>query len=268
MYKISLDRELFESILNQTCKQIVKNSTKYWKKELLEPKLINDELTYSLKKFDRLKLTNGLGEDKPQIVIECNEVKYSSIHNRFEFILGSIIEQKNIIFEKDYKDDLIKKLQEEKKQLENRVNKDYLTDVYNMKKMYEDLDSFINQNNSNLLSGIFIKIDDFRKINYNHGYDTANRVLQFLSEILKEHSYYINGEVYRYGGEEFVIFAFLPKDEIIKKIDDLKTAVKSKRVYYKNSDIFLTVSIGISFFIDCKNKEEFINKARNSIALY
>ena len=265
MYKISLSRELFDEILNQNSKQLFKNSSKYWKKELLEPKLINDELTYSLRQFDKLKLTNGLGEDKPQIVVECNEVKYSSSHDRFEFFLGEIIEQKNIVFEKDYKDELIKKLQQEKEELENRVNKDYLTNIYNRKKLHEDLDSFVNQNNSNLLSTIFIEIDDFDKIINNHGYDTADRVLQFLADILKEHSHYLNAEAYRYEGQKFVIFAFLPKDETIRKANDLKSAIKAKRVYYKNSDIFLTISVGISLFIECKSKEDMISKADEQV---
>ena len=133
------------------------------------------------------------------------------------------------------------------------------------KKMQEDLEHYITQNNSNLLSAIFIDADRFKMINDNYGHDTGDRVLQFLADILKEHCHYLNGEVYRYGGEEFVIFAFLPKGEIIKKSNDLKNAVKSKRVFYKNNDIFLTVSIGISFYSDINDKNMLLQKADEAV---
>ena len=61
-------------------------------------------------------LVNGLGEDKPQMIVECKKVDYSIENECFEFYLGKIIEQKNIntISEND-KDLLIKQLEEKEK---------------------------------------------------------------------------------------------------------------------------------------------------------
>lgn len=66
-------------------------------------------------------MTNGLGNDKPQIVIECLKVDYSIEKGIFEFHLGKIIEQKNINIIEDQKDKIIEQLLKEKEVLENKL---------------------------------------------------------------------------------------------------------------------------------------------------
>ncbi len=265
MYKISVSKDLFEDILLKKTSLLTKNSSKYWKKELLEPKIVDDKITYSIKQFEKILITNGLGEDKPQLVVECKKVDYSSSFDRFEFILGKVFEQKNTQVEEDYKDTLIEQLLKEKELLEDKMNRDHLTQVYNRKKMQEDLEHFVTQNNSNLLCGIFIDADRFKGINDNFGHDAGDRTLQYLANKLQNHANYLNGEVYRYGGEEFVILCFLPKEQIIKKVEDLRIDIKSQRVYHRNKDISLTVSIGVSFYDDFKDKELLLQKADEAV---
>lgn len=265
MYKISVSKNLFEDILLKKTSLLTKESSKYWKKELLEPKIIDDKITYSIKQFDKLTITNGLGDDKPQLVVECKKIDYSSSFDRFEFTLGKVIEQKNTQIEEDYKDTLIEQLLKEKELLEDKMNRDHLTQVYNRKKMQEDLDKFVNQNNSNLLCAIFIDADRFKGINDNFGHDTGDRVLQYLANKLQIHASYLNGEVYRYGGEEFVILCFLPKEQIVKKVEDLRVDVKSQRVYHKNKDISLTLSMGVAFYDDFKDKDLLLQKADEAV---
>lgn len=265
MYKISVSKDLFEDILLKKTSLLTKNSSKYWKKELLEPKIVDDKITYSIKQFEKILITNGLGEDKPQLVVECKKVDYSSSFDRFEFSLGKVFEQKNTQVEEDYKDTLIEQLLKEKELLEDKMNRDHLTQVYNRKKMQEDLEHFVTQNNSNLLCGIFIDADRFKGINDNFGHDAGDRTLQYLANKLQNHANYLNGEVYRYGGEEFVILCFLPKEQIIKKVEDLRVDIKSQRVYHRNKDISLTVSIGVSFYDDFKDKELLLQKADEAV---
>ena len=75
----------------------------------------------SLYKFEKIIITNGLGKDKTQIVVECLKVDYSIQKNVFEFHLGKIVEQKNILQVEDEKDILIKKLLKEKEELESKL---------------------------------------------------------------------------------------------------------------------------------------------------
>ncbi|WP_323593779.1 hypothetical protein [Aliarcobacter butzleri] len=124
MFKLSLNKDLFSKILSKKLYVIEKESSNYWKKELLEPIIIENKLTYKIKQINKLLITNGLGEDKPQIVIECLKIDFSQQKSIFEFYLGKILEQKNIaeIEVEDEKDILIKQLLNEKKELLNILN--------------------------------------------------------------------------------------------------------------------------------------------------
>lgn len=118
MLKLSISKDLFEDILLKKIIVLEKKNTNYWKKELLEPMIEDDKLTYKIKQIEKLILTNGLEKDKPQIIIKCKHVDYSIKNECFEFHLGEILEQKNVtnISESD-KDLLIKQLIEEKENL-------------------------------------------------------------------------------------------------------------------------------------------------------
>ncbi|AGR77607.1 hypothetical protein [Aliarcobacter butzleri] len=124
MFKLSVNKDLFSRILSKKLYVIEKESSNYWKKELLEPIIIENKLTYKIKQINKLLITNGLGEDKPQIVIECLKIDFSQQKGIFEFYLGKILEQKNIaeIEVEDEKDILIKQLLNEKKELLNILN--------------------------------------------------------------------------------------------------------------------------------------------------
>jgi len=265
MYKISVDKELFKDIQFKKTHILEKNTSKYWQKELLEPKIIDDKIKYSIKQIDKLIITNGLGEDKPQLTIECEKIDYSARKDIFEFYLGKILEQKNTDVTEDYKDNLIEELLREKAQLEDTMNRDHLTGVYNRRKMENDLNMFINQNNSSLLSAIFVDADRFKGINDNFGHDAGDRTLVYLGQKLQKHARLLNGEVYRYGGEEFIILCFIPKNEIIYKLDDLRKDIKSQRIYHSSRDISITVSMGVAFYSDCSSKDDMIKKADSGV---
>ncbi len=265
MYKISVDKELFKDIQFKKVQILEKMTSKYWKKELLEPKIENDRIKYSIKQIDKLIITNGLGEDKPQLTIECEKIDYSFKKDIFEFHLGKIQEQRNTDISEDYKDTLIEELLREKAELEDSINRDHLTGVYNRRKMENDLGMFINQNNSSQLCAIFIDVDRFKGVNDNFGHDTGDRVLIYLGEKLKDHARLLNGEVYRYGGEEFIILSFISKGEIISKLNNLRLDIKSQRIYHSKRDISVTVSMGVSFYKECSSKEEMIKRADDGL---
>ncbi len=265
MYKISVDKELFNDILLKKTNILTRDNTKYWKKELLDTKIVNDKISYSIKQFDKIMVSNGLGADKPLVIIECEKVNYSSHYDRFEFTLGKIIEQRNINLEQDYKDTLIENLLREKELLEDKMNRDVLTGLYNRRKMEENLESFVKQNNSFLLTAIFIDADRFKGINDNFGHKAGDDALIYLARKLELHSKTLNGEVYRYGGEEFLILCFIAKDRVISKLNDLKEDIKSESIPHPKRDISITVSMGVSFFSECSSKEELLIKADKGV---
>ncbi len=264
MYKISLTKELFEDILLQKTTVLSKKNSKYWQKELLEPKILEDKIEYSIKQVQKLELSNGLGEDKPMMIIECKEVVYNQKFDRFDFYLGKIIEQKNTAFSKDYKDVLIEQLLKEKEVLEENINRDYLTKVYNRRKMDMDLKEAINHKNIFLLTSIFINIDDFANINEKFGEEIGDKVLEYLASKLQKHSKLLDGEVYRYL-DDFVILCYIKKDRLISKLNDLKEDIKSQINYYKKEDISISVSMGVAFFSDYNSTKELIKFSKEAL---
>ncbi|MBP7769572.1 MAG: hypothetical protein KA055_00460 [Aliarcobacter sp.] len=123
MLKFSISKDLFDDILIKKTNILEKKNSNYWKKELLEPIIIEDKLSYKIRQIEKIVIVNGLGYDKPQMIVECKKVDYSIENGCFEFYLGKIIEQKNIINIKESdKDLLIKQLMEEKEKLIEELN--------------------------------------------------------------------------------------------------------------------------------------------------
>jgi hypothetical protein len=122
VYKLSINKELFDNILLKKNNILEKQNNNYWKKELLEPAIIDNNLSYTIRQFDKLQITNGLGKDKPQMIIECKKVDYDIKNGCFEFYLGKILEQKNINIVEDDKDIIIKNLLEEREKLLKMLN--------------------------------------------------------------------------------------------------------------------------------------------------
>jgi len=266
MLHISITKTLFEDILSNKQKQLIKEASKHWKKVLLEPRIIEDKIYYEVNKFKKLYLSNGLGSEKPAIVIECKDVLQDKNQNRFIFELGSIIEHKNIDINKK-KDELIEQLLREKQLLEESVAKDHLTQTYNRRKMDLDLDMFIKQANANHLSAVFIDADRFKGINDNFGHNTGDRALQYLAKKLQKHAQVLEGEVYRYGGEEFVILCFCPQEQLYDKLDALRVDIKSEKILHPFKEISISVSMGVSFWKDSHSINAFIKKADEAVYL-
>ena len=122
MYKLSINKELFSDILLKKINILEKKNNNYWKKELLEPTIIDDKLTYTIKQFDKVQITIGLGKNQPQLIIECKKVDYDIENGCFQFYLGKIFEQKNINIVEDEKDIIIKQLLEEREKLLEMLN--------------------------------------------------------------------------------------------------------------------------------------------------
>ena len=265
MQKFSVSKELFEDILLKKALSFNKPNSKYWKKILLEPKIVDNNIEYSIRQFDTLTITNGLSKEDPSLVIECKRIDYSSHKDCFEFFLGKVIEQKNTNLEENYKDNLIEELLKEKELLKDEMNRDHLTKVFNRRKMEDDLEVFSRQSNSSFLCVIFIDVSRFRRINDEFAYEVGDKGLIYLSQKLKEHAKILNGEVYRYTEEKFLILCFITKNHILEKLNELIEDIKSKKIYHPLRNIPIPVSIGVSFLNECKDVNEMIKKANSAV---
>ena len=265
MLLLLVPKDLFEDIISTKTKIVEKKVSNYWKKELLDIAIVNDAIEYKIKTIKKLRIANELGEEKPNIVVECQKVDYNVKKNIFEFYLGKIIEQRNIETKEDYKDTLIQQLLQEKEALKESMNKDHLTQVYNRRKLDEDLIAFTSQNNAKYLSAVFIDADRFKAINDNFGHDTGDRVLKAIANKIRTHANRLNGEVYRYGGEEFVMLCFLPQEQLLQGLHYLKEDIKSHKILHPQKEISVTVSMGVAFWKNYNTIEAFLKEADKGV---
>ncbi|WP_419769678.1 MAG: GGDEF domain-containing protein [Candidatus Marinarcus sp.] len=265
MIHISVTKDLFDNILKTKEKIVEKKVTNYWKKELLDIAIIEDKIHYNIKKVERISISNGLGDEKPSLVVECTKIDYNTKKNIFEFHIGRIIEKKNILIEDDYKDSLIQQLLKEKEILQDSMHRDHLTNLYNRRKMEEDLNAFIGQNNAKFLTAIFVDADRFKGINDNFGHDVGDRVLKSIANKLNRHANRLNGEAYRYGGEEFIMLCFMPQESLLQGLEYLKNEIQADRILHDTKDISVTVSMGVSFWKNHVSIEKFIKSADDCV---
>ncbi len=176
---------------------------------------------------------------------------------------SKIIEEKNFELET-----IIEKLKEKEIEITMLARLDGLTGVYNRRVFNEDfIDEWArNSRNKKNLSVIMIDIDFFKQYNDTYGHlEGDNALIEVAKEVVKTvgRSY---DEVYRYGGEEFVVLlpetdyqgAFFIAEKIRKNIEKLKIEHSgSKNLNY------LTVSLGVSTCIpdDKMNKMELLDVA-------
>ncbi len=155
---------------------------------------------------------------------------------------------------------LIEQLQKEKNKLEDFIDKDHLTKVYSRKKMDDDLQKFIDCTQIKNLTAIFIDADRFKGINDTFGHDTGDQVLIYLGQKLKKYAKILDGKVYRYGGEEFILLCS-QNDNLLQELTNLKEDIKSQKIPNTKRDVSVTVSMGVAHFSECKSIKKMIDLA-------
>ncbi|MBU3111256.1 diguanylate cyclase domain-containing protein [Clostridium lacusfryxellense] len=132
-------------------------------------------------------------------------------------------------------------------QIRHFVYYDALTEIFNRKKMLEDLETILNDEKEKSAI-LFIDLDKFKSANDNYGHEAGDYILKIAAKRLM---YIIRSTdtIYRIGGDEFiVILRNLRETSNAEKIaeDALKTL--GLAFNYKQNLLFIGASIGISIF--------------------
>lgn len=148
----------------------------------------------------------------------------------------------------------ILKLINERNQLLNIVKKDSLTGAYNRRAL---------ENINDFSVVALCDIDDFKTINDTYGHDIGDRVLKTVTKILIDNTRGYD-VVCRYGGDEFLIVFKNCSLEIVKRRMEIVSKIITNS--FKNSNINVSFSVGISCFKEGLTLEDIIKEA--DIALY
>lgn len=146
---------------------------------------------------------------------------------------------------------------------------DKLTGLVNRCYLLSLFDDYLKKyNSSNFMLGIlFLDLDGFKPVNDNFGHDVGDEVLKEVSRRLTKSVRNID-TVARIGGDEFVILIpYIVDDIILKIIASRVIEVINEKIYIKNHEFTIGVSIGISIYSkDGFEMDELIKKA--DIAMY
>ena len=168
----------------------------------------------------------------------------------FRFLENALIYRKNI---------------DKRQNLKALAEKDDVTGLFNQRKLTLDLQEAIDfHEKANLNFAImFIDVDHFKKVNDNFGHVIGSKMLIGIGELLANE---LRGsdQVYRYGGDEFVVIMPRVDIETVHKIA-VRVQKKMKEKIFnidEAKDYKLSVSIGIAEYpSDATTAEEVINFA-------
>lgn len=106
------------------------------------------------------------------------------------------------------------------------ISTDHLTGLYNRRRLDEHFQRRMKmQKKEHLLFTIMIDLDDFKKINDEHGHAAGDDALIEMSELLRQVCKGSDDFIARMGGDEFVVLGERTKtEEIIQLMDDISSA--------------------------------------------
>ena len=229
-------RKLLKLAIKQ--KQTTK-ALKYLDKfEEAEKRVFNEQTAISLAKFNErikaIKMENRIKELKYKSEIQKKTILLLLVSSLFILTLLFIIYR------------LFRKKAELSRKLEKLSKTDPLTKLLNRRAIEGVIEELKNKNEEMNYTVCICDIDFFKKINDTYGHKAGDKVLETVSDLIK------NGLrkkdfVSRWGGEEFLLlFPHTEKNEAKKIIERLKNTIEKTQINYEDKKIKLTMSFGIA----------------------
>lgn len=156
------------------------------------------------------------------------------------------------------------------KMLEDLVNIDGLTQLYNHRYFYDALIEKvkIGERDNKPVSMIFIDIDYFKQYNDTFGHQKGDYVLKKIGALIKENSRE-DDIAARYGGEEFaIILPDTDEENALNIAENLRQKIENSSFEGEESQPNgkITASMGVSVFPDkAKNEVELIKSADDAL---
>ncbi|GKV69255.1 hypothetical protein NCCP2716_17530 [Sporosarcina sp. NCCP-2716] len=127
-------------------------------------------------------------------------------------------------------------------ELEYNAAHDYLTGLPNRFKLFRVLDKKAAERTE--LSILFLDLDRFKTINDTMGHLSGDRFIKLVSIRLRQ-SLPLGTEVFRHGGDEFVILSELPNDRAAEVAGNVLAAFREPFIV-NDTKLYTSASIGIS----------------------
>lgn len=156
------------------------------------------------------------------------------------------------------------KLLEKQDALSIDNSKDYLTGLYNRKKMEEEIELLISRFNryGECFSIIMFDIDFFKTINDTYGHQTGDEILIQLANLIQS-SIRESDILIRWGGEEFIILLpFLAINQALDKAEKLRKQIQTTDFKISES---VTCSFGVVEYVKGEDKKDSFSRVDKAL---
>ena len=146
--------------------------------------------------------------------------------------------------------------------------RDELTQLFNRRYINERLPVEIFQSLATKKSStlIMVDIDEFKKMNDQHGHIAGDMVLQRFAKLLVRGLRSSDDWVARYGGEEF-LFCLHDADEALDVAEQIRASVENTKFKIPNGTVNITCSLGVYTLSSEMNMQEWIDGADKNLYL-
>ena len=149
--------------------------------------------------------------------------------------------------------------------LRNIAMRDPLTGAYNRL----GLKTFFNKKlNHDVFSIVLMDIDFFKQVNDKYGHEAGDRVL--ISLVKELNNLFQDDQIFRVGGEEFILLISEPKESALKLTENLRQKIQKHTVDFKANSLTITISAGISesetgksLSVMLREADEYLYKAKH-----
>ena len=134
--------------------------------------------------------------------------------------------------------------------LQEIVERDHLTDLYNMRSMYERIDYELKRAKRfrRSVSCVMLDMDHFKSVNDDHDHLFGSFVLQEVGQLIKKNLREIDFAA-RYGGDEFLVVITETDEKGAQTVcERLRKTIEGHTFVSGDDSIQLTVSVGYSIF--------------------
>ena len=144
--------------------------------------------------------------------------------------------------------DTHRELFEANRKLQELVDRDHLTGLYNMRTIYDKIDFELRRGRrfARQVACVMLDMDRFKSVNDNHDHLFGSFVIQQLGEIIESNVREVDIAA-RYGGDEFLIVLTEAQADGVRIFCERLREAIAGRVFQKGDDrICLTASMGFS----------------------
>ncbi len=213
---------------------------------------VDSNLTEHIDKMRQSEVTNDILEIKDQIISEANKIKEETQSLKVELDKY-----------KEKTSELTKRLE----QTEAEALIDSLTGVYNRNAYDSEIVRFIKEfeRYKHPFAIVVLDIDHFKKVNDTYGHAKGDEILKIVASVVKS-TIRDTDKVFRYGGEEFVIWMHkMETNTAIQASDKIRRMIEAKNLDFIEKGFIITASLGITCVKESDTTKSVFNRADKAL---